>query len=317
MNSLTYLSRQFDVLASAKTPPSTPTTEFPSFISDRPEAGDSESGLQRVNTWSTTKSILFSPSSPKRSYSSPADFITLARVAALSPSPSSTSSVSLETQASPPKSTLESLFHRIFLVRVLALAWNTVQAAWTALLEMTSLRKAPATVDVAEKGVTSKESTNNSLLSQPTSDLHPPLLPAAAPYLSSGRSHIDPPAPYDTGSHPHTDSAPASHPASTLNVPSSDTHPSASRSSTPVLATRKTPFHLPKTLVLDLDETLIHSTSRPMSMGVGGSGLFGLPFGRSNKGAGHVVEVVLGGRSTLYHVYKRPFVDFFLRTVCL
>lgn len=40
-----------------------------------------------------------------------------------------------------------------------------------------------------------------------------------------------------------------------------------------------------------------------------------LCFGRKNKGAGHVVEVVLGGRSTLYHVYKRPFVDFFLRTV--
>lgn len=28
-----------------------------------------------------------------------------------------------------------------------------------------------------------------------------------------------------------------------------------------------------------------------------------------------MVEVVLGGRSTLYHVYKRPFVDFFLRKV--
>jgi len=27
------------------------------------------------------------------------------------------------------------------------------------------------------------------------------------------------------------------------------------------------------------------------------------------------VEVVLGGRSTLYHVYKRPFVDYFLRKV--
>ncbi|KAA1466762.1 NLI interacting factor [Dentipellis sp. KUC8613] len=28
-----------------------------------------------------------------------------------------------------------------------------------------------------------------------------------------------------------------------------------------------------------------------------------------------MVEVVLGGRSTLYHVYKRPFVDFFLHKV--
>jgi len=35
-----------------------------------------------------------------------------------------------------------------------------------------------------------------------------------------------------------------------------------------------------------------------------------------NKGTGHVVAVVLGGRSTLYHVYKRPFVDYFLRKVC-
>ena len=48
----------------------------------------------------------------------------------------------------------------------------------------------------------------------------------------------------------------------------------------------------------------------------GGSGFLGLSiFGRSNKGAGHVVEVMLGGRSTLYHVYKRPFVDYFLRKV--
>lgn len=32
-------------------------------------------------------------------------------------------------------------------------------------------------------------------------------------------------------------------------------------------------------------------------------------------GPGHMVEVVLGGRSTLYHVYKRPFVDYFLKKV--
>ena len=72
----------------------------------------------------------------------------------------------------------------------------------------------------------------------------------------------------------------------------------------------------PKVLVLDLDETLIHSTSRPMSHAPG-SGLLGsFGFGRrTNKGAGHMVEVVLGGRSTLYHVYKRPFVDYFLRKV--
>ena len=85
----------------------------------------------------------------------------------------------------------------------------------------------------------------------------------------------------------------------------------------PPLPPKKTPFHLPKTLVLDLDETLIHSTSRPIPFNSSGSGLLSLgSFGARNKAAGHMVEVVLGGRSTLYHVYKRPFVDFFLRTVC-
>ncbi|PWN37997.1 uncharacterized protein FA14DRAFT_166916 [Meira miltonrushii] len=54
--------------------------------------------------------------------------------------------------------------------------------------------------------------------------------------------------------------------------------------------------HSPKVLVLDLDETLIHSTSR---IGV----------------RPHQVEVVLDGRSIIYHVYKRPHVDTFLRKV--
>ncbi|PAV20902.1 NIF-domain-containing [Pyrrhoderma noxium] len=79
-----------------------------------------------------------------------------------------------------------------------------------------------------------------------------------------------------------------------------------------------TPLHTRKTLVLDLDETLIHSTTRPLFASTGGSGLLGLGnlfgFG-SNKKAGHMVEVVMNGRSTLYHVYKRPFVDYFLRKV--
>ena len=81
-------------------------------------------------------------------------------------------------------------------------------------------------------------------------------------------------------------------------------------------------LHLQKTLVLDLDETLIHSTSRPMHAHTGGGNLFNIPglgfiFGnkRGPRASGHMVEVVLGGRSTLYHVYKRPFVDYFLRKV--
>jgi len=87
---------------------------------------------------------------------------------------------------------------------------------------------------------------------------------------------------------------------------------------------KKTPgLHRQKTLVLDLDETLIHSTSRPMHAHTGGGNLFNIPglgfiFGnkRGARASGHMVEVVLGGRSTLYHVYKRPFVDYFLRKVC-
>lgn len=69
------------------------------------------------------------------------------------------------------------------------------------------------------------------------------------------------------------------------------------------------PRMTPKTLVLDLDETLIHSTSRPSSLG--GRGRRAVPKGLKTT----MVEVVLDGRSTMYTVYKRPWVDFFLRKV--
>ena len=80
---------------------------------------------------------------------------------------------------------------------------------------------------------------------------------------------------------------------------------------------RPTPFHSQKTLVLDLDETLIHSTSRPFTnYSHSPSSLFGLKaFRRGSLGTSHTVQVVLGGKCTTYHVYKRPFVDYFLRKV--
>lgn len=85
-----------------------------------------------------------------------------------------------------------------------------------------------------------------------------------------------------------------------------------------------TPFHLQKTLILDLDETLIHSTSRPIHYpggSSGGGGLLGLSvggvFGNGRAKEGHTVEVVVNGRSTMYHVYKRPYVDHFLKKVWL
>lgn len=55
-----------------------------------------------------------------------------------------------------------------------------------------------------------------------------------------------------------------------------------------------------KTLILDLDETLIHSLSKGGKMS-----------------SGHMVEVRLGTHAILYYVHKRPFCDFFLEKVAL
>lgn len=108
--------------------------------------------------------------------------------------------------------------------------------------------------------------------------------------------------------------------ATTLLDPSVPAVPHRSVTPTiPPVIRPHTPFHLQKTLILDLDETLIHSTSRPMGGGNTGTGLLGIPSGLSGRGRrrgeGHTVEVVLNGRSTTYHVYKRPYVDFFLKKV--
>ncbi|CUS11571.1 unnamed protein product [Tuber aestivum] len=58
--------------------------------------------------------------------------------------------------------------------------------------------------------------------------------------------------------------------------------------------------HSPKTLILDLDETLIHSLAKG---------------GRMTSG--HMVEVKLDRQhAILYYVHKRPYCDEFLRMVC-
>ncbi|KAK1224399.1 Nuclear envelope morphology protein 1 [Marasmius sp. AFHP31] len=281
MNSLTYLSRQFDVLASSKTPPSTPSSEHPP---DPP--------LKRVKTWSTS-SFLFSPPSTSRSHHRKrrSSFSSLdvqnpsTRVA----STSKPSSLSSESQILP-KSRSDSIIGRIYLIRVLAWAWETFRRAWASLI--TNCR--PAVKD----DVSSTDEKGILVVEESTDDETVITLPSTS--LAVNRRASVPPA------------ISLSPPPSRADESTSSTP----RSATPTLTTRKSPFLFQKTLVLDLDETLIHSTSRPIPHYTGSTGLFGLrAFGSRKAGAGHVVEVVLGGRSTCYHVYKRPFVDFFLRTV--
>lgn len=57
-----------------------------------------------------------------------------------------------------------------------------------------------------------------------------------------------------------------------------------------------------KTLVLDLDETLIHSLSQ------------GSPRTLTNNNSS-VIEIKLNNIATLYHVHKRPYCDFFLKEI--
>ncbi|KAJ6520947.1 NLI interacting factor-like phosphatase-domain-containing protein [Mycena capillaripes] len=276
----------FDALASAKTPPSTPTTEHDSFIPDkfgrsRRATGSESSPIPRVQTWST-KSFLF-PTKPSGSASQPRPKRSLRSVRIL--------------ETSPVVSRLEAILHRTFVVRVLVLVWNTLRAAWISLSGRTGLiRSREAAVEDGSTTI-EKDSTDDE-----TSDEHP--TPTSLPR------------------HPHrpAQTVPCTCRRSVrLRTRLYRTNPNVStpsRSSTPVAtAARKTPFHLPKTLVLDLDETLIHSTSRPFLSSNSSTGFLGLGAFNRNQGSGLMVEVVLGGHTTLYHVYKRPFVDFFLRTV--
>ncbi|KAG5639012.1 hypothetical protein H0H81_007920 [Sphagnurus paluster] len=314
MNSLAYLSRQFDVLASAKTPPSTPTTERSSFnvttLTNRLPKGAASEKLQRVSTWST-KSFLFpqdaspTPMGPKRSLSSPS-FASLPKLAS-TPATASNHSPNLDThpRSKPP---VESIIRRIFFIRVFVLVWDNLRAVWLSLWDRETLRDQAISI--------SSKVTHLEAETYPT-EVKPPI-PDAAPSTPSSTDASDTNEPAISSEKTLSEPLALSINPSALHT-STLVHPSESplaisRSFTPLSVTRKTPFHMPKTLVLDLDETLIHSTSKAMQSSVaGGSGIFGL--GSRNKGGSHTVELLLGGRITTYHVYKRPFVDFFLRTV--
>jgi CTD nuclear envelope phosphatase 1 len=288
MNTLGYVARQFDVLASSNPLPTSSSSIATAHRRRRSERSSDPNSpdipLQRVSTWS----FLFPPTAshsssiPRRTRSSPS-FVSIPNQPPPIVQPATDP---LPTRS---KSHIDSVINQIFFIRVFLVVWDNIKAVWSSLTHHVTIFTIEHPPLPSEKDI--------------VQTLPPSTAQATEQYI-----HLHTAEPESTISSPLTDPSPS--------VQSSSL-PKSSRSSTPILNAKKTPFHLPKTLVLDLDETLIHSTSRPMfSQASNGSGLLSLgSFGRSNKGAGHIVEVALGGRSTLYHVYKRPFVDFFLRTV--
>lgn len=334
MNSLSYLSRQFDVLAAARTPPSTPAQEHAPILD-----GDNAAALKRVRTWSKpflSDSAPSSSSGLKRSYSYPAevrptDAATSSTHAThtrrssgsvLPPPPSRRPSVSTPETPIRPKSRPETVLHRILLVRVLLSLWHSLYDLWRSLADTLI----PRTVHgaAAEEGSDDEEKDTEDeakdempagIVAQEPPPIPPPICPVPLA-VSLRRANINTddnltlleamPAPA-TATAPWAEPPP---PPSFMLTSGGET----SRTSTPSFTKRTGAWHTQKTLVLDLDETLIHSTSRPLAQ-PGAGWLSAFSFGRRNKAAGHMIEVVLGGRSTLYHVYKRPFVDYFLRKV--
>jgi CTD nuclear envelope phosphatase 1 len=323
MNSLTYISRQFDILASTRTPPNTPSTEYATHPSMQlsPSLDDPTANQPTVQstTWSLRSLVAPSPL-PRRSHSS------LPRIPVLPPRPSIRAAI-----CSKPQSTTQSILRRIFFIRLLELVWDVLCAAATSLrmddvwhgrrFPPRGLERKSVIVGVqpsigGREGTVATPVTSEQAVSPPESVA---ISPSSA---HSSSSPINPlPDSLITAGTPVSDTAPSS--CSSLAYPPPQAFaalmptPPPSRASTPTyspstglpITPRRTPFHSPKTLILDLDETLIHSTSRPLPA-PGIRGLFG-----ARSAASHTVEVVMGGRSTLYHVYKRPFVDFFLRKV--
>ncbi|KAJ3223589.1 Nuclear envelope morphology protein 1 [Clydaea vesicula] len=78
----------------------------------------------------------------------------------------------------------------------------------------------------------------------------------------------------------------------------SDSGTESSSTNNNLIKRYKKPSFKLKTLVLDLDETLIHSTSRMAS-----------------RKHDHMVEVLIDKHICMYYVYKRPHVDYFLQKV--
>lgn len=399
MNSLNYLSRQLDVLATSGTPPSTPTRGSHFNASGRPPRAKSYGRIpsrrpSHQGQHSTEATPSFPAHASKRSFSSPA--LWSFRKPTLTPTASfvNTPPAVLKRTTSyefgqAPKVEPEVPLARPLVYRVLSAIWTTMYTLWMAIsgyLTLPSIlipraaqaldntrnaaeidTSADEKEDTDDDGIVTRAPKRSSIEQQykDATEINASLevyqmsttttltLEESISRFDQPIFILDPPSPEEVQARtetPRIDLIPPTPrsrtPSSTVRRKSEDNSPllpnplSASlltkSGSSPVStiasggnslqqqpqqSSRKTPgVHQPKTLVLDLDETLIHSTSRALRAHAGGGlfsmGGFGFGFGeKRGREAGHMVEVVLGGRCTLYHVYKRPFVDYFLRKV--
>lgn len=284
MNSLSYLSRQFDaVIASSSSSSSSPSSHSSSFSAPPSPRSSSASGRYPRGLTTRLKRVKSSPSIPAPQPQ------TQQQAPGMPTPPSSLNAGMNSSPTIRPKSPPD-LFSRLVFVNLLLLLGSLVRAAWKSL----SIRKQHVTsepeveVDILEvDSVVDLDENADETGARRKSDVSQRQQQHSL--ISSQQT------------------------SSSLSVNVQNHMRTFSPTPPPQ---RPTPFHLPKTLVLDLDETLIHSTSRPLHHHYNSSSnLLGLKaFGRKPLGT-HTVEVVLGGRSTTYHVYKRPFVDYFLRKV--
>lgn len=329
MNSLSYLSRQFDaIIASSSSSAASASANRPRSASS---PGPSQSSPRRASLSSSlhpprpsvrqsrrisaTFRFLDAPVSSTVPVPTPQSPTEQTPVGPFVPSSQSPMSPSASQQIHPKSS--PDLISQLAFVRVLFALWTLVRNAWRSLsirgrhlvpepeIEVESEPVSQQVVrseggvdlddDSGEEGIVIRRKPKPSFLHlYEIRDLHPEAL--ISPSTNTGNDKLirsptkERPSPMRL----------------TPTPPPISQHPP-----------RPTPFHSQKTLVLDLDETLIHSTSRPFTnFSHSPSSLFGLKaFRRGSLGNSHTVEVVLGGKCTTYHVYKRPFVDYFLRKV--
>lgn len=346
MHSLAYLSRQ---LASSqnqtpRTPPSTPTTEGPhgflaSSSSSSRDGEGTRTELRRIQTWSTRPVVI--PSAKQTSSRSRARSRSFSSLASSGDSsqPRRKPSLSVPPSRSSQLAILRGSFVRkLSLFRVFAVFYGWLQALWE-FVTRRDLAQIRHSQEIETSG-DEKESEDEGKRAVVSVLINPPTPPDS----SNGRLYPKPPliSPSSSGSsstttliRPVLSVTPPDAPERELRLSLAQSllpnpftssiftssrprspHVVGQSVSSPGTPTPKRVLPEQKTLVLDLDETLIHSTTRALYPPTTSWFSFnGFGFGGKGKGAGHIVEVVLGGRRTSYYVYKRPFVDYFLRKV--